>query len=109
ALIDIILSGTVMPTQEVSLLYALEYLADEVNDGLGITLHAMHGKHGLTVRYDMVETDGTAAEPTTLTVALLCKGVSDNLKTKLEWKSTDPDTPGSSTNDELGLQFVMLF
>ncbi|MFQ5677477.1 MAG: outer membrane beta-barrel protein [bacterium] len=108
ALLDIILSGTLMPTPDVSLLYALEYLSDEVRDGSGITLHAMHGKHGLTIRYDMVETDGVAAEPTTLTVALSCKGISDNLKTNLEWKSTDPDTTVSST-DEIVLQFVMMF
>ncbi len=106
--LDVVLSGTIMPTQDVSLLYALEYVADELNTGTGLTLHAKHGKHGLTIRYDMVETDNVAAEPTTLTVAVMCGGVSDNLKTKLEWKSSDPDTAASAT-DQLVLQFVMLF
>ncbi len=107
ALLDIVLSGTVMPSPDLSLLYALEYVADEVNTGMGITLNAMHGKHGLTVRYDMVETDNQAAEPTTLTVAFLCS-LEENLKTKLEWKQTDLDTAASST-DAVVLQFVMLF
>ncbi len=108
ATLDVVLSGTIMPSQDLSLLYALEYIADEVNTGMGATLHATHGKHGLTVRYDKVETDNVAAEPTTLTVAVSCGMTSDNLKAVLEWKQTDPDTVASST-DAILLQFVMLF
>ena len=106
-LINVIVSGTVMPSADLDLLYAVEFVSDEINDGLGITLNATHGKHGATIRYDMVETTGSAAEPTTLTVALLCQAA-DNLGVVVEWKSSDPDTAASAT-DALGLEFVATF
>ena len=106
--LDIILSGTIMPSEDLSLLYALEYVTNEKQDGMGITLNAMHGKHGATVRYDTVETDGVTAEPTSLTVALLCS-LEENLKVKLEWRDDDPDVAGISSTDATTLQFVALF
>ncbi len=107
--LDIILSGTIMPSPDLSLLYALEYVMNEKQDGKGITLHAMHGKHGLTVRYDMVDNDGAGtADPTSLTVALLCS-LEENLKVKLEWRDDDSDVAGVSSTDATTLQFVALF
>jgi len=122
AIINAIVSGTVMPSQDLSLLYALEYVGDEVNTGMGITLHAKHGKHGLTVRYDMVDCDpGSSSglctagapgspneEPTTLTLAFQCS-LEENLKLNLEWKSTDPDSGSAPKTDQATLQFVALF
>lgn len=107
SLLDIVLSGTISLSSDASLLYALEYVQDEKRDGMGATLHAKHGKHGLTLRYDMVEDDRSTAEPTSLTVAFLCS-LEENLKLKLEWRQDDPDTAASST-DAATVQFVALF
>lgn len=113
--LDIILSGTVMPSPDLELLYAIEFVSNETQDGTGITLHAKHGKHGATIRYDKVETDGLSVEPTTLTIAFLCS-LEENLKVKLEWKQTDEDVPNaqsnngvSADNDAVTLQFVAMF
>ncbi len=119
ALVDVVVSGTVMPSMDLSLLYALEFVSNEKNDGVGLTLHAKHGKHGLTVRYDQVDCDNTSnqnnclstsngQEPTTLTVAAMCS-LEENLKLKLEWKDTDTDVAGTSSTDAITLQFVALF
>lgn len=105
--IDVIVSGQVMPAPHLELLYALEFVSDEKRDGKGITLHAEHGKHAATIRYDMVETDGSAAEPTSLTIALLCQ-TAENLETILEWRTDDPDTTASA-EDEIILAFVATF
>ncbi|VAX30000.1 hypothetical protein MNBD_NITROSPIRAE01-2095 [hydrothermal vent metagenome] len=106
--IDIVLSGTIMPSPDLALLYALEYVTNEKQDGTGITVNAMHGKHGLTLRYDMVDNDGAAGDPTSLTVAFLCS-LEENLKVKLEWRDDDPDVAGQSSTDATTLQFVALF
>ncbi|NOY84857.1 MAG: outer membrane beta-barrel protein [Nitrospirae bacterium] len=106
--LNIILTGTVMPSPDLALLYALEYVSNEKQDGKGITLNAMHGKHGLTLRYDMVDNDGAAGDPTSLTVAFLCS-LEENLKVKLEWRDDDPDVAGASSTDATTLQFVALF
>ncbi len=106
-LLDIVLSGTIAGSADHSLLYALEYVQNETQDGMGVTLHAKHGKHGLTLRYDKVETDGSSAEPTSLTVAFLCS-LEENLKLKAEWRQDDPDTAAKKT-DAATLQFVALF
>jgi len=104
-IINVVVSGTVMPSSDMKLLYAVELVKDENNDGLGVTLNATHGKHGATLRYDQV--DNGVTEPTTLTVALSCQHA-DNIGVVLEWKSTDLDTAASAT-DAIGLQLVATF
>lgn len=106
-LLDVVVSGTTMPAPELELLYAVEFVSDEKRDGLGLTVNASHGHHGITVRYDMVETDGSPAEPKSLTVALLCE-IAENLEAILEWRIDDPSDAEDAENEAI-LAFVATF
>ncbi len=120
AVLDVVLSGMVEATPEIGLHYAVEYLEDEVNEGLGLTVNATHGKHMLTVRYDTVEVDAAAAvvpagttagqETSSLTVALICNA-KEGLSTRLEWRTNDNDTAVTTNPDTdlVQLQFVATF
>ncbi len=116
-IIDVIVSGE-MPTGEINLSYALEYMTDDFNDAFGITLHAQHGHHGATVRYDSVDIDtnrvGVTKDttPTTVTVAV-SQEIESNLKAQLEWKLTDLDGGVAAGVDDstsaVLLQFIATF
>jgi len=103
--LDIIIGGDVMPSSALDLNYALEYVSGDNIDAIGVTLHAQHGKHGATIRFE--SEDQGAVTPTALTVAVNC-ALEENLGVKLEYRSDDPDTAADST-DKISLQFLATF
>lgn len=114
--LDVIVSGAIMPTQGLDLNYALEYVMDENNNAYGITVGAVHnGNHGLTLRYDRVDCDagsafcGAKREPKSITVGVWAD-IASSLTARLEWSSLDSDTAGpASETDAVLLQFVAKF
>jgi len=105
--LDVIVGGDVMPSSSLDLSYALEYVSSENIDAFGVTLHAQHGKHGATVRFESEDQDLTGNTPTALTVAVNAD-LESNLGVKLEYRSDDPDTAADST-DKVSLQFLATF
>jgi len=103
--LDVIVSGGVMPSSDLDLNYAVEYVNTEDTDSFGVTLHAQHGPHGATVRYESVDLD--VITPTSLTVAVNAD-LESNLGVTLEYRSDDPDTAADST-DKVSLQFLATF
>lgn len=127
-ILDIILSGTAMPSPDLELSYGIEYLTDENNDAYAITVSARHGHHALSLRYDAMDCDATSAscaglnaggtrvanEPTSFTISASCD-VAEALTARLEWSTYDADAATTGTGaataksldaDMLSLQFV---
>jgi hypothetical protein len=102
-LLNLVLLGTQGPITGV-----FEYHTDDLQDGWGLTGNYVHGKHGVTLRYDSVELDVPGADAsTTLTLGVSCK-MWELVTTKLEWKQTDLGGTADKT-DALTLQWVGLF
>jgi hypothetical protein len=97
-ILDLVASTSIIP----NLLLAVEYVQMRNLDAMGITGHYTHGPHALTVRYDMVDQDGTSGlvtggqvagdDPYTITVAGSV-GITDYLSSVLEWRYSEQDNP----------------
>lgn len=120
-ILDIIVSGVSPLGSGAELNYALEFITDENNTGLGLTVGATHGKHALTLRYDSVDCDagsvfcglGATApsiKPTSLTLSASCE-LSSVLTGKLEYVTYDADSAALIPPDAdlLLVQFVATF
>ncbi len=112
ATLDIIISGSVMPSSDLDLSYAVEYLTDDVVDtAFAVTLGATHGKHALHVRYDSVDPAAGAATPTSLTLSASC-ALADTLTARVEYVTFDADGgadafgTANADSDMLLIQFV---
>lgn len=116
--VDIILSGSIMPSSELELSYAAEFLQDKNNDAYMITTSVKHGKHALSLRYDSVSCDGVsvfcgggtpatpARTPASLTVSASCD-VAKALTARLEWSTYEASGfEFPADNDMLSVQFV---
>ncbi len=105
-LLNVVILGTQGPITGV-----FEYHADDAQDGWGLTGNYVHGKHGVTLRYDSVEADvpvpGDDAS-TSLTLGLSCK-MWESVTTKLEWRQDDSGVAGEPKTDALTLQWVGTF
>ena len=138
--LDIVLTGELSGlsvTQnitDIKVLGALEYLMDENNSAFAVVLNVTHETahpHGLTLRYDSVDCDGSSGTnpgsfycgvdglelnpltdhtPTSLTVAIFA-AISDNLSALVEYRMDDLDD-STLVDDSLNtatLEFVATF
>jgi hypothetical protein len=90
-----------------NLLAAFEYQSGDVRTGWGLTGNYTHGMHGVTLRYDSVETDGSTNDPATgLTLAGSCK-MTEGITSQVEYKTTNTGVKNAADSDWITLQFIV--
>lgn len=104
-LVSVVATTKVIP----NLLLAFEYQTEDTYKGWGLTGNYKHGVHGITLRYDLVDTEGSADDAaTSLTLAAKCE-MTENVASVIEWRTNDSGAVGADNTSSLNLKFVGKF